>query len=159
MSITLSRRTTTVTALVVLAALAALTTLIAVRDSASATSHSVTFATIQGIGEITEVIEYRDGEDQILRKRPGRTSYSTITLRASFTESAELRSWWEAITAGQEDGRTVEIILTNTDGTAVGTFTLLGAWPCAWRGADGNFASLETGMSEVDICYDELIRS
>jgi hypothetical protein len=53
----------------------------------------------------------------------------------------------------------VAITLPSSDGTPLGTFTLLGAWPCAGRGADGNFASLQTGMSEIDICYDELVRS
>ena len=57
------------------------------------------------------------------------------------------------------DDRNVAIILPSSDGTPLSTFTLLGAWLCAWHGADGNFASLQTWMTEIDICYDELVRS
>ncbi len=70
-----------------------------------------------------------------------------------------LRAEFEVVQFQGGDDRNVAIILPSSDGTSLDMFTLLGAWLCAWHGADGNFASLQTGMTEVDICYDELVHS
>jgi hypothetical protein len=40
----------------------------------------ITVDSISGLGAEVEVIQFQDGDDLILRKRPGRTSYATITL-------------------------------------------------------------------------------
>ena len=52
------------------------------------------FKNVEGLDSETEVVEFQDGEDIVLRKRPGRTKYSNLTLKRGYinTEFQELVS-------------------------------------------------------------------
>ncbi len=47
------------------------------------------FANVSGLDSETEIIEYQDGEDIILRKRPGRTKTTPIKLVGPWTPAAK----------------------------------------------------------------------
>ena len=44
------------------------------------------FKSVDGLDSETEVIEYQDGDDMILRKRPGRTKYSNVVLKRGYAD-------------------------------------------------------------------------
>ena len=60
------------------------------------------FTECSGLGSTTEVIENREGGDNTtVRKLPGKTSYSDITLKWGLTDSTELWDWRQQIVDGQ----------------------------------------------------------
>src|SRR6476620_6964559 len=59
------------------------------------------FIECNGLGATTEVIETREGGDNTtVRKLPGKTTYSDITLKWGMTSSAELWAWRLGIIEG-----------------------------------------------------------
>ena len=48
------------------------------------------FRNVEGLESETEVIEYQDGDDIYLRKRPGRTKYSNIVLKKGYIATRDL---------------------------------------------------------------------
>lgn len=52
------------------------------------------FQSVTGMGEETEVVDYREGPDPVhMRKIPGLTSYPEITLSRGLTRSTALLDW------------------------------------------------------------------
>ena len=48
------------------------------------------FKSISGMDSETEVIEFKQGDDMVVRKKPGRTTYSNIVLKRGFVSSPSL---------------------------------------------------------------------
>lgn len=93
------------------------------------------FASVGGLSTEIEVIEYQDGTDLTLRKRPGRTKYSNITLKRGYIASTVLNDWIEAARA-QEPGfrSTMSIVLLNADtGAEVKRYNCHECWPIKWK--------------------------
>src|SRR3954447_4527204 len=94
------------------------------------------FAECSGLGSHTEVIENREGGDNLSgHKLPGRTTFSDISLRWGLTESVELWLWRQQIVDGtvvRKNGSIVVFDLANQ--TEVGRWNFVRAWPSAWDG-------------------------
>ena len=59
------------------------------------------FTDCSGLESTTEIIETREGGDNTtVRKLPGKTSYSDITLKWGLTDSTELWNWRQQIVNG-----------------------------------------------------------
>jgi phage tail-like protein len=74
------------------------------------------FKGVEGLESETEVIEFQNGEDLILRKRPGRTKYSNITLKRGVIADSELQDWWKAVRNGNHGQRSLSIQLQDDSG-------------------------------------------
>ena len=48
------------------------------------------FKSVSGMDSETEIIEFKQGNDLIVRKKPGRTTYSNIVLERGYTETDDL---------------------------------------------------------------------
>ena len=84
------------------------------------------FRNVEGLDSETEVIEYQDGDDLILRKRPGRTKYSNITLKRGYINNTELWEWRKAVIEGKVQRKSGSIILCADDGGEIIEFTVVG---------------------------------
>src|SRR5215218_1932371 len=75
------------------------------------------FIECSGMGATTEVIETREGGDNTtVRKLPGKTTYTDITLKWGLSASLELWKWREQIIEGvvvRKNGSIVVYDLTN----------------------------------------------
>jgi phage tail-like protein len=58
------------------------------------------FAELSGLESRSEVIEYADGSDPNVRKRPGRTTFSNIVLTKGSLSSHELWEWYKSVMQG-----------------------------------------------------------
>lgn len=108
------------------------------------------FSECTGLGSTTEVIENREGGDNVtVRKLPGKTSYSDISLKWGMTDSTELWEWRTQITDGlvvRKNGSIVVFDLANR--TEVARWNFLRAWPSRFEGpalsARGNDIAINT---------------
>jgi phage tail-like protein len=108
------------------------------------------FMECSGIESVTEVVETREGgHNTTIRKSPGKTTYSDITLKWGLTDSAELWEWRLQIIEGRvlrKNGSIVVFDLANRRETVRWNF--VNAWPTRWEGpafnASGNEIAVET---------------
>ena len=65
------------------------------------------FKSMSGMTSETEVIEFKQGNDMVVRKKPGRTTYSNIVLERGYTATDDLWQWRKNIEDGVIDRRAV----------------------------------------------------
>ena len=107
------------------------------------------FSECSGFGSEVEVIEYREGGEQVaVRKLPGRVRYPNITLKWGVTDSRELYNWHRAVLQGQIQRKQGAIILLDDAGNPNVKWNFSNAWPSKWEGPDlcakGNDVAIET---------------
>lgn len=111
---------------------------------------SVGFVYVEGMGGAIDVVEFKDGPDTTVRKRPGRTAYDPVTLRRERPGKPLLWGWWKECAEGGGRRRTVTLSLEDDRGRALATWELGGCWPVRWRLVD-------VGASEKDAVHVEEI--
>lgn len=114
------------------------------------------FTAVEGMGSETEIIEYQDSDDLILRKRPGRTKYQEITLKRGWTDNPQLWDWRMAVCAGDVQRRSGAIILCADDGSEVARFNFYEAWPSKGGGFDQDGMGAKTNIEEYSIIVERL---
>ncbi len=92
------------------------------------------FKNVEGLDSKTEIITFQDGEDLIERKRPGRTTYSDITLKRGYVSSTYLWDWRKAVMDGKTLRKSGSIILLNDHGKEIMRYNFFNAWPSEWKG-------------------------
>ncbi|MEE9351085.1 MAG: phage tail protein [Thiotrichaceae bacterium] len=117
------------------------------------------FQRVEGVESVTEVIEYQDGDDLILRKRPGRTSYSNIILRRGFVNTDELWLWRKAVIEGKIERKSGSVILLADDRSEIMRYNFFEAWPCRWTwgSLDGN-SKKGVSVEEIEIVVEKVDR-
>ena len=75
------------------------------------------FQEVDGLDSSTETTDYREGSDPAhVRKLPGLTSFSAITLKRGITDSDELWKWRATVIDGQIQRKNGSIVLLDDTG-------------------------------------------
>jgi phage tail-like protein len=118
------------------------------------------FQECSGLDATTEPIEYREGGDNTtVRKLPGRTSYSEITLKRGMTDSTELWDWFKQIRDGnvaRKNGSIVVYDLTNA--AEVARWNFIRAWPSKWEGPSFNATGNEIAVETLTLAHEGVDR-
>jgi phage tail-like protein len=119
------------------------------------------FKSVDGLDSETEVIEYQDGDDLILRKRPGRTKYSNVILKRGYADKGmnELWEWRKKVMDGRVDRRSGSVILQNDNGEEVARYNFEGGWPCKWKGWDLDGKGSDTAVEEIELAVERIYRA
>lgn len=102
------------------------------------------FKRVSGLSAEIEVVEFQDGDDLFIRKRPGVARFGDVTLEKGYIVTADLLDWWRAARDGQYDRKDISIHLNDNAGDPVRTWNLFGCWPRKWE-----TGPLEGGVSEA----------
>jgi phage tail-like protein len=95
---------------------------------------SASFMAVEGLESATEAIEFHEGIwSKSVRKIPGRTSYSNITLKRIYMFSPELWKWRKKVADGNVERRNGRIIITGGIGEKTVRFEFQDAWPVRWK--------------------------
>ncbi len=116
------------------------------------------FAEVSGLDSETEIIEYQDGDDIILRKRPGRTKYSNITLKRGYINNTELWDWRKAVMDGKIERKSGSVILAGDDGSEMMRYNFFEAWPAKWKGFALNGKGNTALTEEIEMVIERLER-
>jgi len=118
------------------------------------------FANVDGLDSDTEVIEYQDGDDLVLRKRPGRTKYSNVVLKRGYADKGmmELWEWRKKVMDGMVDRRSGSVILQNDNGEEVARYNFINAWPCKWKGWDLDGKGTDNAIEEIELAVEQILR-
>lgn len=110
------------------------------------------FKSVDGIESETEVIEYQDGDDMVIHKRPGRTKYSNIVLKRGFINNNDLWQWYQDVTKGKNIRKSISVIITKRDGSEAGRYNYFEAFPCRWEGPNLGI----TGDPDFDLLAEKI---
>jgi len=109
---------------------------------------------------LVRVIEFQDGDDLTLRKRPGRTSVTNIILTSDLSNPAldEIWEWFENLRMAQYDRRSMSITIVN-DGENIARYNVINTWPFAWRvvNQEGKGKN-DSVIVEIEFVAEELYR-
>ena len=113
------------------------------------------FKSVSGMDSQTEVVEFKQGNDKIVRKKPGRTTYSNIVLERGYTATDDLWQWRKNIEDGKIDRRSGSVIVLDQDGaTEVARYNFFEAWPCKWNVPDMNADSSAMAIEKIELATE-----
>lgn len=116
------------------------------------------FAECGGLEVEVEVIETNDGDDLIVRKRPGRVHYANLVLKRGYTDNTELWQWTKAVIDGTVERKSGSVILLDDAGNEISRYNFFEAWPCRWRGFEFNRNGVGTSVEELEIALEKIER-
>jgi phage tail-like protein len=116
------------------------------------------FKNVEGLDSETEVVEYQDGDDIILRKRPGRTKYSNVTLKRGYINTDELWKWRKLVIEGKVDRKSGSVILCADDGSEIMRYNFYEAWPAKWKGFSLDGKGGDVTVEEVELAVEKVER-
>lgn len=84
------------------------------------------------VGDASEVIEYKDGEDSTTHTRPGNHKPGKCLLRRDWSSTrGDWYAWRQAVVNGAVDRKSVSVIFRNDKGEAF-ALNLGNCWPSGW---------------------------
>ncbi len=117
------------------------------------------FKSMSGMDSETEVIEFKQGNDTVVRKKPGRTTYANIVLERGYTATDDLWQWRKNIEDGKIDRRSGSIIVLDQDGrTEVARYNFFEGWPAKWYVPDMNADSSAMAVEKIEIAVEKVER-
>ena len=118
------------------------------------------FKSVSGMDSETEVIEFKQGNDLVVRKKPGRTTYANIVLERGYTATDDLWDWRLNIEEGTIDRRSGSIIILDQDGTTeVARYNFYEGWPCKWYIPDMDSDSSGMAIEKIEIAVEKIERA
>lgn len=114
------------------------------------------FLECSGLSSETDVIEYREGGDILIRKLPGLTKYSNIVLRRGITTTRDLWAWRQTVINGQTQRRDGTIVLLSEHRTPVLTWRFHAGWPAKLEGPTLNARSSDVAIESIEIVHEGL---
>lgn len=107
------------------------------------------FSECSGLTVETSVIEYREGSDKGgVRKLPGLTKVSNITLKRGLTSNRDLWQWHRTVATGAVERRSGRIVVLDEARNPAAAFRFVNAWPVKYEGphlmATGNDVAIES---------------
>jgi phage tail-like protein len=116
------------------------------------------FRNVEGLDSETEIVEYQDGDDIILRKRPGRTKYSNITLKRGYVNSTDLWEWRKNVIEGKVQRKSGSVILCDDSGSEIMRYNFFEAWPSKWKGFTLDGKGTDVNVEEIEIVAEKIER-
>jgi phage tail-like protein len=117
------------------------------------------FKSMSGMDSETEIVEFKQGNDTVVRKKPGRTTYANIVLERGYTATDDLWQWRMNIENGKIDRRSGSIIILDQDGqTEVARYNFYEGWPCKWYVPDMNSDSSAMAIEKIEIAVEKVER-
>src|SRR4051794_40229575 len=118
------------------------------------------FIECSGLGATTEVVETREGGDNTtVRKLPGKTAYTDITLKWGLTNSKELWTWRQQIIDGIVVRKTGSIVVYDLNNHAeVARWNFVNAWPSKWEGSAFNAKGTDIAIDTLVLSHEGIMR-
>ena len=118
------------------------------------------FKSVSGMDSETEIVEFKQGNDLVVRKKPGRTTYANIVLERGYTSTDDLFEWRKNIEDGKIDRRSGSIIVLDQDGeTEVARYNFYEGWPCKWYVPDMDSDSSAMAIEKIEIAVEKVERA
>ncbi len=120
------------------------------------------FKEVSGLESETETIEYQDGDDGTVRRRPGPTKYQNIVLKRGFINDPALLEWYKKVTEGVTEKKSGSVIVLDRAGQEAMRYNFYGAWPVNLQGpaldTKGDTHQVEglRVVEELELAYERI---
>jgi phage tail-like protein len=116
------------------------------------------FSEIGGLATETDIIEYREGhEDITVRKIPGKRKYTNISLKRGYTpDGKDLWAWRKSVMEGKTQRKGGTISLLDESRKVALTWEFSEGWPSKWAGPAFNAKNNDIAIEEMEICVEGL---
>jgi phage tail-like protein len=114
------------------------------------------FRNVEGLESETEIVEYQDGDDIILRKRPGRTKYANIVLKRGYVNNDELWQWRKKVIDGAVERKSGSVILCDDDGAEIMRYNFFEGWPAKWKGFQLDGKGTDVNVEEIELAVEKI---
>ena len=118
------------------------------------------FREVSGLDAATDAVDYREGDEVVIRKLAGLQKYSNITLKRGITDDKDLWTWRSKVMDGKiKDARkNGQIILLDDEGNEAAEWTFTNGWPTKWTGPAFNATANEVAIDTLEIAHEGLKR-
>ena len=121
------------------------------------------FRECSGLDSETTVIEQMSIDPNghpFVRKVPGATKWSNITLKRGVDENCELWKWRDTVVKQGCDPARIDgtIELVDITGAPIAVYQFKFGWPIKYSGATLNASSNDVAVEEVQICHEGMER-
>ena len=118
------------------------------------------FSDCSGLGSSTDPVEYREGGDNTtMRKLPGLTKYTNISLKWGLTDSRELYDWYRKVVTGKTERRNGSIVVLDANGvTEVVRWNFFNGWPTKLEAPSLSAKGNEVAIETLEIAHEGLER-
>jgi phage tail-like protein len=118
------------------------------------------FQECTGLDCITDPVDYREGgENTTVRKLPGKTKYSDITLKRGITDTDELWQWRKKVVQGTIERKNGSIVLLNDSGDEKIRWNFVNAWPIKWEGPSFDAKADDVAVETLTIAHEGVERA
>ncbi len=119
------------------------------------------FSDCTGFGASNDPIEYREGgmPENTVRKLPGQTKYTNITLKWGLTDSRELYDWYRDVTKGKIERKSGSIILLDLEGQEKIRWNFFEAWPSKWDSVDFSAKGTDVAIETLELVVEKVERA
>jgi phage tail-like protein len=122
---------------------------------------TASFTDCSGVGSTTEIIETREGGDNTtVRKIPGKSSFSDITLKRGMTDSTELWDWRQQVVDGTVERKNGSIVVYDVGNhTEVARWNFHRAWPTKFELPAFNAKGSDIAIETLVLAHEGLVRA
>ena len=118
------------------------------------------FKSMSGMDSETEIVEFKQGNDKVVRKKPGRTKYNNIVLERGYTATDDLWLWRKNIEDGIIDRRSGAVIILDQDlETEVARYNFYEGWPAKWYVPAVDATQSQMAIEKVEIAVEKVERA
>jgi phage tail-like protein len=120
------------------------------------------FQEASGFDSSIDITEHREGGDNVtVRKLPGLTRYSNVTLKWGVTDDAELHKWHLQWVKGDPEAKRKNgsIVLLDRQGNEKVRWNFFNAWPAKWTGPSFNAEGKEVAIETLELAHEGIERA
>jgi phage tail-like protein len=116
------------------------------------------FTEASGLTTDTNVVEYREGQEQSLttRKLPGLMKYNNIVLKRGWTRDRSLWEWRRKVIEGKTQRASGAIVLLDEARNEALRWNFTEGWPSKWEGPALNAKTSEVAVETLEIAHEGL---
>lgn len=116
------------------------------------------FVECGGLNMERDVLSYQEGGvNDFVHQLPGRTKYTTITLKRGMTDSTTMWDWYQkGLFDGKVEYRNVSILQFGSDGVPVFRWNVLNAFPIKCTGPSLNAQQSNPAIESFELAHHGL---
>lgn len=117
------------------------------------------FSDCSGFGAENTPIEYREGNDPtFVRKLPGMTKYTNLTLKWGLTDTRDLYDWFYDATIGKIVRKNGSIVVLDLDGSEKVRWNFFNAWPTKFDHPDFSAKGTDIAIETLELAVERIQR-
>jgi phage tail-like protein len=120
------------------------------------------FQEASGFDSTIDITDYREGGDnETMRRLPGKTKYSNITLKWGTADDHDLHDWHHQWSKGDPAAKRKNgsIVLLDRSGAEKIRWNFVKAWPVKWTGPSFNAKTNDVAIETLELAHEGIERA